>query len=132
MNSGLKWEAITSGFLRSLVVVLGGVLITIVFVARLSGPVYYLSPWVSMFLAIAAITGGYQAAKAAGCRGWLHGLIVGCILGIAGTAFWSYSGPYSFLSGLLDVVSTAGWAGFGGMLGVYRDEEDQRRSQEEI
>ncbi|MTV48072.1 TIGR04086 family membrane protein [Heliobacillus mobilis] len=120
MASVWFWKPVWMGMLQSAVVIAGGILITILLIYRLSGPVYYLSPWIYGLLVLAAFAGGHKAAKASRRHGWLQGLMVGTLLGFFSVGFWSLAGTYPVVEAVSDLLSLLGFGLMGGIVGVYR------------
>ncbi|MDD2422440.1 MAG: TIGR04086 family membrane protein [Heliobacteriaceae bacterium] len=125
MNIG----ALTAGLLRALILLAGGALVAAGLVNTLSGPVYYLTPWTSLVWMVAAVAGGYRAAKKAKCRGWLHGLGVGGILGTGAVVFMFAAGSYPAWAGLPEFISTAGYGFAGGLVAGFRRERPALRER---
>ncbi|MBC9783930.1 TIGR04086 family membrane protein [Heliobacterium chlorum] len=125
MESVWFWKPVWMGMLRSAAVLTGGILVTVLLIHRLSGPVYYISPWIYGLLIVAAFAGGHKAAKASRQHGWLQGLIVGTLLGFFSVSFWSLAGTYPIVEAVSDLLSLLGFGLLGGIVGVYR--QDKRR-----
>ncbi|MBM7866817.1 TIGR04086 family membrane protein [Heliobacterium gestii] len=119
MASIWHWKPIRYGLLRAAAVLIVGMMITGILVWRLSGPVYFFSPWIMFLLGAAALAGGYRAARLAKRRGGLQGLSVGALLALFCMFFWSVTGSYSLVTAGLDALSLMALGGVGGMLGAF-------------
>ncbi|WP_148207136.1 TIGR04086 family membrane protein [Heliomicrobium modesticaldum] len=120
MASLWHWKPVWLGLLRAAAIVATGIVSTSILVWRLSGPVYFLSPWVLFLLGLAAVAGGYRAARVAGRRGWLQGLIVGALLALFCMGFWSSAGTYSAATAGVDAFILTTLGATGGTIGAYR------------
>ncbi|MZP30172.1 TIGR04086 family membrane protein [Heliobacterium undosum] len=118
MVSLWHWKPVWAGLLRAAAILAGGMALTIVLLWRLSGPVYFLSPWIIVLLGAAAFFGGYRAARLARRRGWLQGLIVGMLLALFFMTLWSSTGAYSLTIAGADALMLMMLGAAGGVLGV--------------
>ncbi|WP_170270371.1 TIGR04086 family membrane protein [Heliorestis acidaminivorans] len=129
MKTIVHGKALLIGLLTSTVVFTALLILTALALFFLSGPVYYLSFWTPVVIAVTAFVGAYKAAQKAQFLGWLHGLLVALML--LGTAYlFLFSAETSFLSLsslLVELVLLFIASILGGMAGVFDESEGMKK-----